>query len=202
LILPVRRRCTFRQTQSVNEWSIPMPQWDRRFLDRGFFSVACFAVSARHVFCIFHWVAYPNVRKQIMSIELVQPTTWKRGSFLLGAACLTAISAVAWPALSQEPLVPGNVHSDSIPERTILGIDYRQTAVALVHVSGVVPNGPADRAGIRSNDRIMSIGMVRVMEIKDVAAALTQVQPNSLISIQIERGAQQLTLQISQVRGN
>ncbi|MEA2137223.1 MAG: hypothetical protein QOG56_373 [Solirubrobacteraceae bacterium] len=63
-------------------------------------------------------------------------------------------------------------------------------------VSAVVPGGPADDAGLRAGDRIVSIGDNEVTTSTDVAAAVGAAKPGDSVKLAIRRGADERALTV------
>jgi len=61
-------------------------------------------------------------------------------------------------------------------------------------VSGVVAGGPADDAGLREGDRLVSVGERTVTASDDVAAAISKLQPGDKVKIAVRRGDGERTL--------
>jgi putative serine protease PepD len=91
--------------------------------------------------------------------------------------------------------VPANTVRDVVPElsrgetidRPYLGLTTGAVSSS-VEVVDVVSGGPADRAGLRAGDRIVSVDGRSVSEPGDVTDALDGHEPGDSIEIEIERG--------------
>ena len=75
--------------------------------------------------------------------------------------------------------------------------DYSQTDQKGVLLSGVSKGGPADLAGIRSNDLIISLGNEKVESIYDYTDAISLLKPKEEAEVIIMRDAKRLTLKIT-----
>jgi Tol biopolymer transport system component len=56
-----------------------------------------------------------------------------------------------------------------------------------VVLSGVRPGGPAEKAGIRSGDRLLKIGSTEVRTVQDLVYVLKQASPGQKVTIEFER---------------
>lgn len=61
-------------------------------------------------------------------------------------------------------------------------------------VRGVVEGSPAERAGLRARDRILSLDGTPVASGRDLVAAVSRIEPGSWVSFEVERGGQTLQL--------
>jgi putative serine protease PepD len=70
-----------------------------------------------------------------------------------------------------------------------------QTGTGAV-VAGVVPGGPADDAGLRLGDRIVSVGGRAITESADVATAVIAHKPGDQIQVRVRRGGSDKTVTV------
>jgi S1-C subfamily serine protease len=66
-----------------------------------------------------------------------------------------------------------------------------------VYVQFVAPGSAGDQAGIRQNDRIISIGSNAVSSIDDYKAILGMTTPGAIIPLVISRGGTTLSVKIN-----
>jgi hypothetical protein len=76
-----------------------------------------------------------------------------------------------------------------------LGVTFDNRAVNFVHVWRVAPDSPADQAGLRHGDDIVSINGQHMMSYKDVLEYLATRSPGDEIDLAILRNGRQLFLQ-------
>lgn len=69
--------------------------------------------------------------------------------------------------------------------------------VAGVKLSGVRPDGPAAKAGLKENDIIIGLAGKAIGNIYDYTYALAELKPNETVKIIIKRGEEELTLDIT-----
>jgi S1-C subfamily serine protease len=77
-----------------------------------------------------------------------------------------------------------------------LGVSTAQAPAGGARVGGVVEDGPAAKAGLRQNDRIVEIAGTPVREPDDVAAAINARRPNDEVRVVVERGGERRTLTV------
>lgn len=63
-------------------------------------------------------------------------------------------------------------------------------------VDQLVPNSPAERAGVREGDRLASVGGTRVTGLQDVSRALLRRRPGEVVEVRLHRGETTRTLSI------
>ncbi|CAA9533185.1 MAG: HtrA protease/chaperone protein [uncultured Solirubrobacteraceae bacterium] len=83
-------------------------------------------------------------------------------------------------------------------KRPYLGVstgDPRTGTGALV--ANVIPDGPADDAGLRTGDRIVEIGGRPVAQSADVSAAVSGRKPGDRIEVRVRRGGDERTLSVT-----
>lgn len=66
-----------------------------------------------------------------------------------------------------------------------------------MRITGVVPGGPAEKAGLQPNDRILFIGADEVNNIYEYMAALTRYEPGDVVQIEISRAGRRLSIPIT-----
>jgi len=63
-------------------------------------------------------------------------------------------------------------------------------------ISGVIEDGPADRAGMRDDDRILWIAETEVNDIYDYMSALSGFEPESQVLVKVRREGQLVALHV------
>jgi S1-C subfamily serine protease len=61
----------------------------------------------------------------------------------------------------------------------------------------VVPNGPADQAGLQDGDVILSVDGQAIDAEHPLDATLSQHAPGRAITVEVQRGNEKLTLQVT-----
>jgi len=82
------------------------------------------------------------------------------------------------------------------PERPYLGVSTVETTEGGALVAEVVQGGPAQRAGIRQGDRILSVGGEPVNASEDVAQAIADDRPGEVVEVVVQRGERRETLRV------
>jgi putative serine protease PepD len=101
----------------------------------------------------------------------------------------------AVPANTAREVVPRLAGGQTI-ERPYLGVTT-SAAGAGVEVQAVTAGGPAERAGLRAGDVVVSVGGQAVSEPDDVANAIDGDKPGDSVSVVVERGGQRKQLDIT-----
>jgi putative serine protease PepD len=102
----------------------------------------------------------------------------------------------AVPSNTVRQVVPVLVRGDTI-KRAYLGLQTSPASPSSqrgAQVQSVVPNGPADRAGINSGDVITSVDGQPVREPSDVADAIADDRPGARVEVQVRRDGSIVTL--------
>lgn len=68
---------------------------------------------------------------------------------------------------------------------------------SLVHISGVVASGPADKAGVRVGDLVMSLDGRKFHNALELAQSIKSRMPGSVIVIDIVRGKEKKTIEVT-----
>jgi S1-C subfamily serine protease len=82
-------------------------------------------------------------------------------------------------------------------QHAYLGVATQLAANGGATVTDVVSGGPAEKAGLRKNDRIVSIAGTDVREPDDVAAAVNARKPSDKVVVVVERGGERRTLNVT-----
>jgi len=103
----------------------------------------------------------------------------------------------AIPVDTVKEVVPALIAGREI-KRPYLGVSTgdAQTGAGAV-VADVIPNGPADRAGLREGDRIVAIGGKQVTQSTDVSELVTARSPGDRLAVRIDRGGDERTLTVT-----
>jgi putative serine protease PepD len=82
-------------------------------------------------------------------------------------------------------------------KRAYLGVDTGPAVTGTGAVVGsVLPGGPADDAGLRAGDRILSVGGTKVSSPDDVASAVLKAKPGDEIKVGVQRSGDAQTLTV------
>ena len=83
-------------------------------------------------------------------------------------------------------------------DRAYLGVELRSLPTGGVRIAGVVRSGPADKAGLRPGDLILSIAGQPVLSVDDVAVAVADHKPGERIPVKVRRqDASTATVQVT-----
>jgi hypothetical protein len=122
-----------------------------------------------------------------------RPPAALQGMYLLGP--LAKILALA---------TGGKQPEDQLHPRGFCGIELAETE-GEVRATGVLPDSPAARAGVRTGDLLVRIRDREVTSIKTARAAVATLQPNDRVVLVIRRsagaGAEELTLTLTAGEG-
>jgi S1-C subfamily serine protease len=77
-----------------------------------------------------------------------------------------------------------------------LGLSTAQATRGGAQVGDIVDGGPADKAGLKANDRIVEIAGTPVHDPDDVSAAVNARRPNDVVRVVVERGGERRTLTV------
>ncbi|MBX3643659.1 MAG: trypsin-like peptidase domain-containing protein [Rubrivivax sp.] len=78
-----------------------------------------------------------------------------------------------------------------------LAASLRLTVTQGVLITGVLQDGPASRGGMRPGDVVVAIGGTEVLNTAELLAAVAALQPQSVASVAVRRGAQALQLHLT-----
>jgi putative serine protease PepD len=82
-------------------------------------------------------------------------------------------------------------------QHAYLGVSTQAAANGGADVNDVIGGGPADKAGLRKGDTIVTIGGADVREPDDVAAAVNARKPGDKVAVVVERGGDRRTLTVT-----
>jgi S1-C subfamily serine protease len=83
------------------------------------------------------------------------------------------------------------------PERAFLGVSSGLAPEGGAAVGGVVPNGPAAKAGLREGDTIVEINDQPVRDPDDVSAVVNSRRPGDEVRVVVERDGERRTLTVT-----
>jgi S1-C subfamily serine protease len=83
------------------------------------------------------------------------------------------------------------------PERAFLGVSSSAAPEGGAQVGGVVPDGPASKAGLREGDTIVEINDQPVRDSDDVSAVVNSRRPGDEVRVVVERGGERRTLTVT-----
>ena len=86
------------------------------------------------------------------------------------------------------------------PAPVSIGIDWKLEYAPYVTVEKVIPNGPADKAGVRPGDKILRVNGYP-QHIMSMAPALARGKPGDVVTLEVERPGQGKPLQLQMVLG-
>ena len=112
------------------------------------------------------------------------------------ASAQTALERLEQQLREQSDRPPGE---DELPQRGYLGVlaDDRADRGRGVRILEVLPNGPADKAGLQAQDLITGIGGVRVRQMVDMAAILGRIFPGDTLPFELLRGQQRQEVEVT-----
>lgn len=65
-----------------------------------------------------------------------------------------------------------------------------------VYITRVEPGSPADKAGIRFNDTILTIDTVKVPTVNDAREIIGRLRPGNIVTVDVRRGEESLTIKV------
>lgn len=152
-----------------------------------------------------------NCRGLVINVEVPQedgPLNGgcpRRASELLDTGSIAAISLEEADALyqrlrEQEPLSAGFlgllVEADPTPTAVNSERDTRNWARPL-RVAGVLPGSPAERAGLRMGDKILTLDGAKVSEVTQVTGLIQQARPGQVVHLGVLRANESLSLTVA-----
>jgi S1-C subfamily serine protease len=66
-----------------------------------------------------------------------------------------------------------------------------------LRLTGVTPGSPADRAGLKAGDIVISLGGVQVLDLTSYSNALYAHKPGDDVDIVVMRGNERMTLRVT-----
>lgn len=115
---------------------------------------------------------------------------WLRAAVLSGALAALGLAA-AMPALAQDGGAWLGVYTQTLNADLRAGLDYDGDGVL---VSGVVDDGPADRAGVRKGDIIVSFNSRRVEASGELTELVRGARPGQEVTLVVWRDGDRRTL--------
>jgi putative serine protease PepD len=100
----------------------------------------------------------------------------------------------AVPANTIRKIVPQLEHGHTVTH-AFLGVSTSTSSTG-AKVATVTPSGPADTAGIRTGDEIVSVGGHKVTSSEDLGAAVDQQKPGDDVPVEIIRGGVHQTIDV------
>ena len=103
----------------------------------------------------------------------------------------------AVPSNTVRRIVP-RLRSGSSIKRAYLGISTQPSTVGQgAQVAGVVPGGPADRAGLQVGDTISRVGGAEIRAPEDISAGIENRKPGDTVEIVLERAGDERTVEVT-----
>ena len=132
-------------------------------------------------------------------------------ALFLAAGLAISISASQFSAAHAEAIASPNEttasQGDAVEKRPLLGVKVqnidKDTADALglsepkgALIIDVMPGGPADAAGLKTNDEILAFGGNAISNAKDLAKRIADLSPKSSAEVKIRRGEGDQTVKV------
>ncbi len=117
-----------------------------------------------------------------------------------GAARVARLAASVVEQLDryEGPLRDATPAPTAQPDRAFLGVTLTQAAPGEpLEVGRVVPDSPADRAGLASGDRLVALDAVPVTGVASLLAALAEADPGQTVELTLQRDGQQQTVEVT-----
>ena len=83
------------------------------------------------------------------------------------------------------------------PPRPIIGISVGAPQAGGVTVSAVVPNGPAQKAGMQAGDLIVEIAEKKVTDFRSLRAAMRPLKIAQKVTVKVLRGGKELVFEVT-----
>jgi Zn-dependent M28 family amino/carboxypeptidase len=83
------------------------------------------------------------------------------------------------------------------PRRVTLGVRLESSSGNVLKVEGVLPDSPAQRAGIQAGDRIVALGEQKIESLAELQRMLANFQAGTTVMVEILRGGEQLRLSVT-----
>jgi putative serine protease PepD len=128
-----------------------------------------------------------NDSGQVMGVNSQIRTAGTSGNVGIGFAV---------PSNTVRKVVPILTRGDTV-DRAYLGVETSPASPASnsgAVVRGVVPNGPAERAGLREGDVVIGVDGLTVGDPTDIAAAIASKKPGEEVEVKIQRSGSTATL--------
>lgn len=105
----------------------------------------------------------------------------------------------ARPAYQEVKIAQQDTAGGTPTFRVVMGLapSYGDDGKPGMLVDAVNPEGPADLAGMKTGDRILSIGGKKVANIYDYMAATRGNNPGDVVDVVVQRGEEQVTLKVT-----
>jgi membrane-associated protease RseP (regulator of RpoE activity) len=121
---------------------------------------------------------------QQRNIAMLQPR-------ILSLAALVAVATLLGSSASAQNQGPPTGSDDAVHytgnDHAMLGVSLHEGNGPGVGVSTVVPNGPAQMAGVEPGDRILAINGQQVQSYRDLIRILNRTLPGSQLRLQLSR---------------
>jgi hypothetical protein len=103
-----------------------------------------------------------------------------------GALLLALALATSWIA-AEEPSVAPAAPPQPSDERAWLGVVLADAMDGGVRIAGVLPGGPAERAGLRAGDLILMLDGLEVADRAVVNRVLGRIEPGAVVEVRVSR---------------
>jgi S1-C subfamily serine protease len=113
---------------------------------------------------------------------------------LVAAAVMAGLTLVASASLCR---ADDDKKTDKEAKKAFLGVEIRGEDDGKLVVGNVIPNGPADKAGLKTGDVIVKVGKVEPKDTETLLKVLSESKPGDKLPITIKRDDKEQTITVT-----